>query len=160
MKTAHFSPSCIRFFTMTWWLVLAPLTHASPASPPLLTVRLVGSSVAYYVHEYRYWRGKTVVCAIRGVTENGDGPLICHTVLWDRHRYAVLLMLPALAQLSRANNQIGCGGLDTGSVELEGSEQGQLFVLKGEDPEGCDDAASRLVAKLLMLIPTIRRQTT
>jgi hypothetical protein len=139
--------------TTILWLGFAPLSNAAPSGPALLTVRLVGSSVDYYVHEYRYWSGKTVACSIRKVTEDGDGPLTCHTVFWDRHREAVLSMLPELAQLSAANYRIGCGGLDTGSVGLEGTAHGQAFTLKGDDPQDCGDAASQLVAKLLTLTP-------
>jgi hypothetical protein len=141
---------------MILWLGLAPLINAAPSGPALLTVRLIGSSADYYVYEFRYWRGKTVACFTRKVTEDGDGPLTCHTVFWDRHREAVLSMLPELARLSAANNRIGCDGLDTGIVELEGAEQGQAFTLKGDDPQGCGDVTSQLVAKLLTLTPKIR----
>ena len=95
--------------------------------------RILGSYPYYEQHEYRYWPHRTVACATKGhgrVPASQADPIRCHSLVWDRHRNAVLVLLPELAQMAvdnAADYRFGCAGLDTYEVEIEGADQGVRF---------------------------------
>ena len=147
-------------FVVSWCVAsTASLDAAAAESAPVLTVRVLGSYPYYETHEYLYWPRRTVACATKGrgrVPADQADPMRCHTLVWDRHRNAVLALVPKLAQIAAshaAEYRFGCAGLDTPEVEIEGAELGVPFRLRGDDPTNCADAESKLVREVLELTP-------